>query len=489
MTSDLNLELRRRLEEAEETLRAIREGEIDALVIRREQSEEVFTLEGGESYRSFMEAMTMGAAALDSTLKLLYANKALCELLGRPSEQLQRDGLFAALDPESEDILADLARAASAGQRTAEIHLVGEGRDRHLLASAAPLRIGLSSGIAITFTDLTERVRATAAEAADKASRAVIASANEAVVVCDGAGIITHANPAAEDICDRPPVGRPFEQAFPLVFPEGAAFCSGADLLALAAQGQSVRGVEAAIKDAPKVKDVLISAAPLVMGGEDGKGVVVTLIDLSQRKAAERQQQLLMGELDHRVRNTLALVLSISTLTGYNAKTVEDFQRAFVGRIEALAATHTLLAGKAWSGLSIEDVVIAELAPYVSRDGGRLDLEGLQVTVAPQAAVALGLVFHELVTNAVKYGALSIQEGRIRIQGRPSADGRTLEIVWTESGGPPVAPPTRSGFGRTVITKSLAYSDGGADIRFDPAGVVCLLRVPKVELGGPASAS
>ena len=89
----------------------------------------------------------------------------------------------------------------------------------------------------------------------------------------------------------------------------------------------------------------------------------------------------------------------------------------------------------------------------------------------------------------MKCGALSIQEGRIRIQGRPSADGRTLEIVWIESGGPPVAPPTRSGFGRTVITKSLAYSDGGADIRFDPTGVVCLLRVPKVELGGPASAS
>ncbi|MEW6257486.1 MAG: HWE histidine kinase domain-containing protein [Pseudomonadota bacterium] len=483
MTSDVNTDLRRRLEEAEETLRAIREGEIDALVIRRAQSDEVFTLEGGDSYRSFMEAMTLGAAALDASLKLLYANKALCEILDCSSEQLHSGGLFAALDAQSGRILAALAEAAVAGQCTAEIHVVGEGRDRHLLASAAPLRLGLTSGVAITFTDLTERVRATAAEAAEKASRAVIASANEAMVVCDGAGTITHANPAAEEIRDQALVGRGFEEAFPLMFADGIAFRSAADLLALAAEGQSVRGVEAALKDAPKVKDVLISAAPLVMGGESSKGVVVTLIDLSERKAAERQQQLLMGELDHRVRNTLALVLSISTLTGYNAKTVEDFQRAFVGRIEALAATHTLLAGKAWSGLSIEDVVIAELAPYVSRDAGRLDISGLKVTVAPQAAVALGLVFHELVTNAVKYGALSVQEGRIRIEGRPSAGGRTLEIVWTESGGPPVLPPTRLGFGRTVITKSLAYSDGGADIRFEPSGVVCSIRVPNVELG------
>lgn len=472
-------ELRRRLEEAEETLRAIREGEIDALVIRRAQEEEILTLEGPESFRSFMEAMNLGAAALDSSLRLIYANRALADIFGTSPEALQAAGLFAALDGESASRLRAVAEAARAGRESTELRIRSEGSDRHLLATATPLQLGATSGIAVTFTDLTERLRVAQAEAAEQAARAIITSANEAVVVCDADGIITHINPAVHALCGGAPVGRAFEDALVFAFPETAPFRCGRDLLEAVRSGDSVRGVEAALPEAPQVKDVLISAAPLV--GVSAGGCVVTLVDLSQRKAAERQQALLLGELDHRVRNTLALVLSISTLTGHNARTVDEFQRAFVARIEALAATHTLLSRKAWSGLSIADVVAAELAPYVRVETGRLAITGLDVTVTPQAAVALGLIFHELATNAVKYGALSNQEGHITIAGSRGADG-ALGISWNERGGPPVSPPTRSGFGRTVITRSLSYSDGFAEMHFPSDGVVCTIRLPRGDL-------
>ncbi|OYX86578.1 MAG: hypothetical protein B7Y84_13890, partial [Azorhizobium sp. 32-67-21] len=128
-------ELRLRLEEAEETLRAIREGEIDALVIRREQEDEVLTLEGPESFRTFMEAMNLGAAALDSSLRLIYANAALADILGHSPEALQVSGLFAVLDTDSADRLRGVVEAARDGRESTELRLPGAGADRLLLAT------------------------------------------------------------------------------------------------------------------------------------------------------------------------------------------------------------------------------------------------------------------------------------------------------------------------------------------------------------------
>ncbi len=372
-------ELRRRLEEAEETLRAIREGEIDALVIRRAQEEEILTLEGPESFRSFMEAMNLGAAALDSSLRLIYANRALADIFGTSPEALQAAGLFAALDGESAARLRAVAEAARAGRESTELRIRSEGSDRHLLATATPLQLGATSGIAVTFTDLTERLRVAQAEAAEQAARAIITSANEAVVVCDADGIITHINPAVHALCGGAPVGRAFRGCAGLRLSRNRAL----PLRARPAGGGAVgrfgawRGSRLARGAAGEGCAHQRRAARGRIGGRlrgDAGGPVPAQGGRAAAGAAA-------GELDHRVRNTLALVLSISTLTGHNARTVDEFQRAFVARIEALAATHTLLSRKAWSGLSIADVVAAELAPYVRVETGRLAITGLDVTV------------------------------------------------------------------------------------------------------------
>ncbi len=477
-------ELRRRLEEAEETLRAIREGEVDALIVRNPRSgDEVFTLEGDASYYAFMEAMDLGAAAFDEANRLLYANKALRELLRLPDDEVDASHLSNALDEEARLRVSTLMRDARIAKQNTEIQVSAGGEELYLLVTAAPLHVGAVKGLAVTFTDITAKVRAAAAEASERAAHSIIASANEAVVVCDADGVITHANAAVSAICAENPIGRAFADVIPLTLPETTGLLQARDIIALAVAGTSVQGIEALAPEAPRVRDLLLSAAPLRVGSDKVIGCVITMVDLSQRKAAEKQQLLLMGELDHRVKNTLALVLSISKRTSSTEDTVQGFQTAFSGRIQALAATHNLLADRSWASISIAEVVNAELDPFVTRALSRLTVDGLDVQIMPRAAIALGLVIHELATNAVKYGALSRDTGHVEVVVGRKPEDAFLTVDWVESGGPTVSQPTRRGFGQTVITRSLQYSqNGGAEIDYHPQGVRCRIRIPEEDL-------
>jgi two-component sensor histidine kinase len=256
------------------------------------------------------------------------------------------------------------------------------------------------------------------------------------------------------------------------------------DMIEMVIAGTPLRGIEAIASKAPKVKDYLVSAAPLRIAGDRISGAVVTMVDLSQRKAAEKQQNLLMRELDHRVKNTLTLVASISPRTASNSDTVEEYQKALFGRIQALAATHTLLVANSWTSLKLCDIVMSELAPYIEASAEQVTIDGLSVEVTPRGAIAFGLIVHELTTNAVKYGALSQEGGHVTVCaiGRDSEKNDALVLEWRESDGPRVAPPERKGFGHTVIARSLQHSGGGAEFDFDLSGVICRIAIPSEEL-------
>lgn len=475
-------ELEARLYEAEETLRAIREGEIDAVVIKGGATEQVFTLEGdGQSYRTFMEAMDIGAAAFDADGQLLYANQALCTLLDRPADGLSGPALLDILDAVNQTTFRRLLAQALKERQSSEIHVRVGDSERSFLLTGAPIDFGIVSGVAITFTDISEREQTAAARESERLARSVLASANEAVIVCDRSGMVTHINAAAERICAEAPIGKRFEEAIALTFADAAELMSGADIVAMAVGGTPVQGLEAAVKtSAVDVTDVMISAAPLVVSGDRTQGCVVTLINLSQRKAAERRQALLMGELDHRVKNTLAMVLAISARTASHERTIEDFQKSFSGRIQALAATHTLLSNASWENLQIKDVLSVELAPYATLSSGRISMEGLDISVDSKTAVSLGLVFHELTTNAVKYGALSTRAGKLSVRRIGLLDDGALQIEWEERDGPLVTPPTVTGFGQTLISRSLGSGpNGGTKLEYRPTGVVCQILIPK----------
>jgi PAS domain S-box-containing protein len=470
-------DLFRRLTEAEETLRAIREGEVDALVVRGSQQDEVFALGGQDSYRAFMEAMEIGAAALDGDGNLIYANSALCSLLGRGAADLQQSGIFAALGANAARLVQMLIQDAGANRRSRQIALKRAGGICHVEVTAAPLSLGFGQACALTFTDVTERIEAAAAHESDRIGRAIMASSNEAVVVCNRAGMITHANAGVRQFQDGSAIGKTFELAFPLSFALGSGLLGSGDLIGVALAGTTVRGVEAALTQDGRTRELQLSACPLRQSGDAIGGVVVTIADISERRATEKRQALLMGELTHRVKNTLTLVMAIANRTSAGTSDMAEFRAAFGRRLEALAATHTLLADGAWKGLTLEDLVNAELAPYVALGSDRVRLRGETVSVDSEIAVALGLILHELVTNAVKYGALSNETGRIAITAAPK-DG-ALEIIWQETGGPPVVAPAKTGFGQTLIARGLGQSGRQATkVEFRPEGLVCHMYLP-----------
>ena len=156
------------------------------------------------------------------------------------------------------------------------------------------------------------------------------------------------------------------------------------------------------------------------------------------------------------------------------------FQKSFSGRIQALAATHTLLSNASWENLQIKDVLGVELAPYTTLSGGRITMDGLDIPVDSKTAVSLGLVFHELTTNAVKYGALSTRSGKLSVRLLGLAEDGALLIEWEERDGPLVTAPTSSGFGQTLISRSLGSGPGGGTkLEFLPTGVICQISIPK----------
>lgn len=485
MSLDEIAELRRRLAEAEDTIRAIRQGDVDALVIGHQGDQQVFDIGGGaDAYHAFMEVMNVGAAAIDGSGRILYANSNLTAALGLRQNSVQGSLVSEVAPTQVADAVDRLLVPPLLGPVSTQVDFDRDGCTVHYILAATPFQLSTTLGVAVTFTDVTERVRAEATEQSERAARAVIASANEAVLVCDRDGIITHANTAAHAVFDGDPLGMEFAEAVPLKFPNATGLMQAEDIVYMAIQGTAVQGVEAHAPNAPKVKDFLVSAAPLRIGNDAISGCVVTMVDLSQRKEAEKQQLLLMRELDHRVKNTLALVLSISSRTLHHEDTLEGFQKAFTGRIEALAATHNLLAENSWTNLKIDDVIQSELAPFTSGVAGRLVTQDLGRLMAPRAAIAFGLVIHELATNAAKYGALSVAGGRVSVRPLPAVTGDDRFIVeWRESGGPRVEPPTRKGFGQTVISRSLQYSpNGGTEVNFAAEGLICRIALPAEDL-------
>lgn len=207
--------------------------------------------------------------------------------------------------------------------------------------------------------------------------------------------------------------------------------------------------------------------------------------DVTEHKLSEERQRLLLNELNHRVKNTLAAVQSIASQTLRNSTSARDFRQAFEARLLALSHTHDLLTGQSWEAANLADILTTELRPHAGgREGGgsRFVLEAdTNVRLNPKAAVALGMAIHELATNAAKYGALSVPGGRVTVRCLVVGGGRDarLEVEWRESGGPTVIAPERRGFGSRLLEQGLAAElDGKVKLEFRPGGVRCRMELP-----------
>ncbi len=204
--------------------------------------------------------------------------------------------------------------------------------------------------------------------------------------------------------------------------------------------------------------------------------------DITERKQVDEQQRFFLDELNHRVKNTLATVQSIAAQTLRSSKTSAQFKEAFEGRLLALSMTHNLLTLTSWRDADLHDIAEQELAPYKREADERVVIDGPKVNLPPRHAINLGLVLHELVTNAAKYGALSVPTGRLDLSWtivRSDSQAAHLRILWLESGGPPVEPPKRQGFGSRLIRRSIEGElDGALGIDFDGPGVSYDMSIP-----------
>lgn len=205
--------------------------------------------------------------------------------------------------------------------------------------------------------------------------------------------------------------------------------------------------------------------------------------DVTDRKAAEERQGLLVDELNHRVKNTLATVQSLASQTARGTSTAEAFRATFEGRLIALSHAHDQLTLRHWESADLRNIIAAGAGPYFSAGESRVTAQGGNVTLRPRAALTLAMTFHELTTNAAKYGALSAAGGRIDVswESNPATPGgpAMLRIEWCERNGPPVKPPKRRGFGSKFIVGSIASELGGtAELDFQPTGLRCRLEIP-----------
>src|SRR5215212_9740956 len=210
-------------------------------------------------------------------------------------------------------------------------------------------------------------------------------------------------------------------------------------------------------------------------------GAVNMLVDITERKRAEEQQSLLVRELHHRVKNTLATVQAIMGSTARASTTIEGFKQAFTDRILALARTHTSLAEGEGQSLSFRDLLCNELDPYDDGTQSRVRLEGPIIRLPSTIALPLGMAIHELTTNAAKYGALSVLGGSLRVTWAlvGQEESRALEIGWLERGGPPVHAPLRRGFGSQLLERVLNAQIGAhATISYEAQGLRAHIEVP-----------
>jgi two-component sensor histidine kinase len=247
-----------------------------------------------------------------------------------------------------------------------------------------------------------------------------------------------------------------------------------------AARGEEVSNFEEEVRFNDSTSRYLFgNATPLRDADGNPCGAVSAFVDITARKKAEEQRDLLVAELNHRVKNTLATVISIAQQSFSRNSNVDEARRSFAARIRALAKTHSRLAEANWSGVSFEAMLLDELGPYFHEDGGNVRISGPPVEFSAKGALTLGMAIHELATNAAKHGALSTRSGSVDVAWTVDAEDERLRIRWTETGGPTVRPPARSGFGRLLLERALA-SDLAGDVQLDFAedGLKCALAIP-----------
>jgi PAS domain S-box-containing protein len=337
----------------------------------------------------------------------------------------------------------------------------------------------VGDGVALSFSDITgakyaeNRLRESEAR-----FRATADSAPAAIWITDVPGDIEFVNQAFVEYAGRPREGLLGKAWLSLLHPEDAP--------AVLARREAARahndpyGFEARFRFASgEWRWMRASAKPRIDPDGTFQGYVGLAIDITDARAAETRQQLLINELNHRVKNTLATIQSIARQTFRDEVVSREARNRFTDRLMALSAAHNVLTRENWDAPELTGVAAEAVQAYDDPRDSRISLIGPPVRVRPNAALAISLALHELATNATKYGALARKGGHVDLSWSLSGDGAEVRVEWRESGGPTVERPPSQGFGSRLLTSGLASELGRpADLDWRPQGLVCRIVAP-----------
>ena len=335
-------------------------------------------------------------------------------------------------------------------------------------------------GAVVAFVDISERKQS---EQVRAQLAAIVASSQDAIVSHDLEGVIDSWNAGAEQLYGFPSseaIGRPIAELLDGALPDGWP-----QILARLREGERIEQFDSVrVSKAGRSIDVSLSISPVVDTAGSIIGASAVARDISERKAADAQTALLLGELDHRVKNILQIVSAVIWQTLRSNPDPATFATEVEGRIQAIAKAHSLLTQAGGGVMSLRALIDTELAPYrgaLGEGAGGVEVSGPDIRLAPKSGMSLAMAVHELASNAAKYGALSTAAGTLRVAwGIGGEGGRpTLTLSWIEAEGPAVQAPTRRGFGTMLIERTLTHElDATVTREFLPQGLRCTFVIP-----------
>lgn len=434
----------------------------------------------------------VGLAVIDRSMRFVRVNSALAAMDGHPiGEHAGRS--VAEIMPQFAETLEAAVAKVMARESVGRLELIENadgpgGRRRVWQADFYPVRqeAGEVTAVGAVIDDVTAEHEAEAALAAEKSrlERLMISAPNLIYVTDVARRRNVFINPQIYDALGYAPgelSGRSIKALNELVHPDDRDVLTDLNLSVRRVADGEVREAEYRIRHADgDYRWFLIRETPFDRNDE-GKvtQVLGTGLDINARKDADEHQKMLIRELHHRVKNILATVQAISSATGRSAKTFTEFRDDFSDRLVSLGRTHSLLTREAWAGADLHEILKSELEPYLENTD-RVTIEGPPVEIPRDIVISVGMAVHELTTNAVKYGALSVPEGKVHVS--IATDGAPVEpkltMIWTESGGPEVKTPTRRGFGSLLLNRLLSSQLGGElAIDYRPAGIVARVEI------------
>lgn len=442
-----------------------------------------------DDLQNLMAATDLGTLFLDSSLRIKRYTERITELFsitpndeGRPITDFAHQLEYEDLIKDARTVLADLAPV----QR--EIR----GRSgRWYDVRIRPYRTvdNKIDGVVITLIDVTEwhQVNQTLRKSEQQLQQKqhLFDLSRDPIFVWDFDGGLVEWNRGSEELYGftrDEALGKPKEQLLTPTVP-GSSF---AELRAkLLREGNWAGEVRQKAKDG---RELIVETRLHLENFNNRRLVLESTHDVTASRATEHRLRLLLSELTHRVRNTLAVIQAIARHTLRNSKSKEDFVVRFEGRLAALASAHTLLVGSDWKGADLAELARQQLVPYITDNPDRLRLQGEPISLSADLATPFGLVLHELATNAAKYGSLSVSSGTVGVSWTTSRrnNERMLKLIWKEGGGPRPGKPKTNGFGNTLIDSVIT----GAHVEreFRPTGFVCTIEIALQEAADDGAA-